>query len=169
MKKVLLSFIAIFVFVQMFGQGNKEVKPVYKEVSGLEVIQTVYPSAVAVEKVNNVWFKIVDSGKKILGYTLSSKPYSEGIKGYHNTTPVIIVLDPQKVIQKIALLSNWETAGYIRKLEKQNYFNSWNGLKFNEAASKKASADSYTGATISANAITKNIEIVLKKAAENKI
>ena len=56
MKKVLLSFIAIFVFVQMFGQGNKEVKPVYREVSGLEVIQTVYPSAVAVEKVNNALF-----------------------------------------------------------------------------------------------------------------
>ena len=44
MKKVLLSFIAIFVFVQMFGQGNKEVKPVYREVSGLEVITSVLPS-----------------------------------------------------------------------------------------------------------------------------
>lgn len=181
MKKGRVAYLLISVLLltqsasaqNLFGPGTnakgKKETPIFKEVSGLEVIKTVYPDAVAVEKVNTVWFKIVDNAKKTIGYTLSSKPYSEGIIGYHNTTPVIIVTDNYKVIKKVALLSNWEFAAYVKKLERQNFFNAWNGLKVPDAVSKRAAVDCYSGATYTASAITKNVENVLKAACENKI
>ncbi len=172
MKKYISLLFATFVLsTAMFSQTpekrGKAGAPVLKEISGLDVVKTVYPEATAVEKSKGVWFNIVDANKKVLGYCLSSKPYSDGIIGYNNTTPVLIVTDKDKVIKKVAILSNWETAAYLKKLEKQNYFNSWNGLKISDALKKKATADSYSGATISAGAISKNVEIILKKAAQN--
>ncbi len=155
------------------GPGNaansKKETPVFKDISGMDVIKTVFPDAAAVEKVNTIWFKIVDNSKKLLGYTLSSKPYSEGIIGYHNTTPVIIITDKNKVIQKVAMLSNWESLAYTRKLERQNFFNTWNGLKVPDAVTKRSTVDGYSGATYTASAVTKNVELILQKACENKI
>ncbi|MFA6334434.1 MAG: FMN-binding protein [Bacteroidales bacterium] len=172
MKKYFSLLFITFVFSTVLLSQTSETRgkgstPVLKEVSGLEVVKSVYPDAAAVEKSNGVWFNIVDANKKVLGYCLSSKPYSDGIIGYNNTTPVIVVTDKNKIVKKVAILSNWETAAYLKKLEKQNYFNSWNGLKINEALKKKATVDSYSGATITAGALSKNIEIILKKAAQN--
>jgi len=172
MKKYFsLLFLTFTVITNLFSQANNgrgrvEVA-VFKEVSGLDVVKTIYPDAKAVEKSNGVWFNIVDVNSKVLGYCLSSKPYSDGIIGYHNTTPVIIVTDKSKIIQKVAILSNWESIGYLKRLERQNYFNNWTGLKIKDALKKKATADSYTGATISAGALSKNVEIILEKAAKN--
>jgi len=168
-KHISLLFIIFTGVTTAFSQANGKAKgevAVLKEVSGLEVVQSIYPEAVAVEKGNGVWFNVVDAKKKVLGYCLSSKPYSEGIIGYHNTTPVIVVTDKSKIIKKVAILSNWESPGFLKRLERQKYFNSWDGLKIGEASKKKAPADSYSGATISATALSKNVEIILNKAAQ---
>jgi len=172
MKKYFsLLFLIFTIATNLFSQANngkvRTEVAVFKEVSGLDVVKTIYPDASAVEKSNGVWFKIIDANSKVLGYCLSSKPYSDGIVGYHNTTPVIIVTDKSKIIQKVAILSNWESPGFLKKLERLNYFNNWTGLKIKDALKKKATADSYTGATISATALSKNVEIILEKAAKN--
>jgi len=171
MKKVIsllfVTFALATVGVSQNNHGPKKDVPVFKEISGLDVVKSIYPDAVAVEKNKGDWFNIVSADKKVLGYCLSSKPYSDGIKGYNNTTPVIVITDKEKSIKKVAILSNWETAAYLKKLERQNFFNTWNGLKVTDAAKKKASVDSYSGATFSANAISKNVEIILNKAAKN--
>lgn len=151
------------------GVNNKKENPIFKQIAGLDVIKTVYANASAVEKVNNVWFKIVDEGKNLLGYTLSSKAYSEDIIGYHNTTPVIVITDKNKVIQKVALLSNWESLAYTKKLERQNFFNTWNGVSLADASAKKPTPDSYSGATYTASAVKKNMEKVVAAANANKI
>lgn len=180
MKKVTIYTILFIAFLStglsaqnLTGPGNaangKKETPIFKQVAGLDVIKSIYPEAIAVEKVNNVWFKILDAGKNMLGYTLSSKAYSDGIIGYHDVTPVIVITDKDKVIKKVALLSNWESTAYIRKLERQTFFNTWNGVKVAEAASKKPTVDSYTGATYTASAIKKNMDKVISAANSNKI
>lgn len=169
MRKIILIITTLVMVVTIYSQPKSKEIAVLKEISGLNVIKTIYPNAVSVEKINSVWFKIVDKDKTLLGYTLSSKPYTSDIKGYHNITPVIIVLDKKQTIQKVAILSHYETEAYIKRLEKLTYFNNWNGQTVEKALEKKAAIDSYSGATISANALSKNIEIVLKMAAQNKI
>ncbi len=169
LKLQALFFAAMLLITSsLHSQGRSKEVPVLKEISGLEVIKTVFPNATAVEKSNDVWFRIIDSEKKLIGYTMSSKPYSGDIQGYHNTTPVVIVLDKERVIKKVAILSHWETASYVTRLERLKFFDTWNGLKPADALKKRATADSYTGATITASAVSKNVEAVLKKAIETK-
>ena len=170
MKKVLSIILITFAFVNIVlaqtNHGPNKDTPVFKEISGLEVVKSVYPNAVAVEKSKGDWFNIVDKEKKVLGFCLSSKPYSENIKGYNNTTPVIVITDKNKIIKKVAILSNWETAAYLKRLERQNFFNTWNGLKVSEATNKKPAVDSYSGATYTATSISKNVELILSRAAK---
>ncbi|OJV18843.1 MAG: hypothetical protein BGO30_03465 [Bacteroidetes bacterium 41-46] len=152
---------------QKHGRGGEI--PVYKEISGFNEVKEVLPQASELVKANEVWHKIVDKGGAVIGYCMSSKPYSDGIEGYHGTTPVIIILDKEKRIKKITLLSHYETQAYVNILKQKKFFSSWEGKTIKEAMNSKASADSYSGATITATAIRRNIDILLRKANENKI
>ena len=170
-KYISLLFILFTCSITSFSQGNvngKSNNAVLNEVSGLEIVQSIYPEAVAVERGKGVWFNVMNTNKKVIGYCLSSKPYTDSIIGYNNTTPVIVVTDKLRVIKKVAILSNWESPFFLKKLEKQKYFNTWDGLKIDEALKKKATVDSYSGATISARALSKNVEIILDKAVKNR-
>lgn len=165
MKRIfaLLLFINLVSLNIVFSQTAK-VPVVYKEISGFQVVKSVFPSAEEIVQANEVWFKIVDANKNVLGYCLSSKPYSSDVIGYNGTTPVIVVLDKNRVVQKVSILSNSETLAYLNKLERQNFFKNWCGLSVKGALNVKATADSYTGATITSVAIRKNLDIILRKA-----
>ncbi len=170
MKKTLSTLIALLIIAQIsFAQnGQRKDNPILKEVSGLEVIKTVFNDAESVQKDGSVWFKIIDKSGKKIGYTLSSKPFTQDIIGYHNTTPIIVIMDNSKVIKKVALLSHYESTGYVNRLNRQGFFDNWNGLKPEQVLEKKAQLDSYTGATITAKAVEKNMEIIIKKALNKK-
>ena len=82
---------------------------------------------------------------------------------------MIVVFDKNCVVQKVSILSNSETAGYLTKLERQNFFKNWYGLTIKDAMNVKASADSYSGATISANALRQNVDLILRKAYSKRL
>lgn len=152
----------------VFSQSSKA-PVIFKEISGFQVVKGVYPTAEEIVQANEIWFKIVDANKNVLGYCLSSKPYSSDIIGYNGPTPVIVVLDKNCVVQKVSILSNSETLAYVNKLERQNFFKIWCGLSVKDALNVKATADSYSGATITSVALRKNLDIILRKAYTKKL
>ena len=156
---IVLLIVSNTIFAQEQTNNTKEKKPVYREVSNKEVIISVYPDAAKMDKVDNFWSKILDSKRKTLGFAMNSTPFCHDVLGYNNLTPVMIITDNKLVIQKIALLSHWETLGYVRKLEKKGFFNQWNGKTLQEA--KAVVPDGYTSATVTAIAVSKNIEFLL--------
>ena len=164
MKKILI-FIALFssmLYAQV--EPKKKPIPVLHEVSNKDVVQSVFPEAVKVDKFNDYWFKILDSQSKVLGFAMSSMPYCKEVIGYNNTTPIMIITDKKFIIQKTALLTNWETLGYVKKLEKKGFFDLWKGKKLDEAA--KVQLDAYTGATVTAKAVGKNVEFLLANGSK---
>lgn len=164
MKKILI-FIALFssmLYAQV--EPKKKPIPVLHEVSNKDVVQSVFPEAVKVDKLNDFWFRILDSQSKVLGFALSSMPYCKEVVGYNNTTPIMIITDKKMIILKTALLTNWETLGYVRKLEKKGFFDLWNGKKLNDAA--KVELDAYIGATVTAKAVGKNVEFLIANGSK---
>lgn len=159
MKKIL--FVVMFSSSLLFAQQEQKKKapPVLHEVSNKEVVQSVFPAAVKVDKYNDYWYKILDEKGKTLGFALSSMPFCKDVIGYNNTTPVMIITDKKYVIQKTAILTNWETLAYVKKLEKNGFFDLWKGKKIQVAA--KVQIDAYTGATLTAKAIGMNINFLL--------
>lgn len=145
------------------GHGRREA-PVLHEVSNAAVVKSVYPAAVRVEKVNEFWYSVLDANKKVLGYALSSVDFCKEVKGYNNATPVMIVTDKKFVIRKVALLTNWESAEYVNRLETRGFFESWVGKPVKVADAVRA--DGYTGATFTANAVTKNVVFLVENGAK---
>lgn len=156
-------------FFYMIGFAQKVEKkpiPVLHEVSNKEVVQSIYPNAAKVDKLNDYWFKVIDDKNKVLGFAMSSMPFCQDVIGYNNTTPVMIITDNKWVVKKVALLTNWETLGYVKKLEKKGFFDLWNDKSIKDA--KKVELDAFTGATCTAKAVMKNVQFLLDKGATNK-
>jgi hypothetical protein len=130
MKYFLFVFllVALMVHAQPPQQGRgQHGPPVLKQISSQQVVQTVYATAKDLKKVGDFWYKVLDDKGKVLGYALNSTDYCKEVRGYANTTPVLIVTNKKFVIQKVALLSNYETESYIKRLETAGFFQKWNG------------------------------------------
>lgn len=164
MKKILL-FVLISCGIVCAQEGSRRKPiPVLNEVSNKEVVQSIFPEALKVDKLNDFWFKISDNQGKALGYAMTSTAFCKDVIGYNNTTPIMIITDKKFVIQKTALLSNWETLGYVRKLERKGFFNLWNGKKLSDAVGIQL--DAYAGATITAKAVAKNVDFLITNGSK---
>ena len=165
-KKVFLAFMLVtnIAFTQERAGQRKEKNPVLHEVSNKEVVQSVYPDAVKVEKVNDYWYRVLNVKNKTIGFAMSSASFCQDVKGYNNLTPVMILIDKSKIIKKVALLSNWETQRFVDKLEQKGFFDAWVGKTLKDA--KTVSVDARTGATYTAMAASKNVEFLLSTAAK---
>jgi hypothetical protein len=168
-KSILIAL--VFISIAVCGQESEEREakekrrpPVFREVSNKDVVVSVFPDAVKVEKVNDYWYSILKADNSCIGFAMSSMPYCLDVKGYNNTTPVMIITDKSWLIKKVAILSNWETLSYVRRLDKKGFFNLWVGKTLKEAIGIKP--DGYTGATLTAIAVSKNVDFLLKKGSK---
>jgi len=166
--KFQLIFLTLFLTLHVFSQNRNagEAKPIFTEVSNKAVVQSVYPDATRVEKINDYWFKIVNDRNKLFGYAMNSTPVSGKFPGYNGPTPVMIITDKNLIIKKVALLSHYETPGYIRRLNQMGFFNSWDDVKLQEATS--IVPDGWTGATLTAESIRKNMDYMVEKGLKNR-
>jgi len=74
----------------------------------------------------------------------------------------MILVDKNKIVKKVALLSNWETPKFVSKLEQTGFFDSWVGKDLQSA--KTVQVDARTGATYTAKAVAKNVDFLLNTA-----
>lgn len=163
MKKTLLSIVILSLSLGVFAQGRNN--PVYQEVKNKDVVNSVFPSAQKIEKENTFWFRILDANGTLLGYAMNSVPYCKDVIGYNDVTPVMIITDKKLKIMKVQLLSHWETASYIQRLETKGFFKLWNGKTIKQA--KDTQIDGYTGATITARAVDKNVQFLVDNGLKN--
>ena len=68
-------------------------------------------------------------------------------------------------VEKVEFLKNQETPKYFTRVKKA-LETKWDGLKVKEAASQKV--DGVTGATLSSDAIIKNVQLGLEYYQKNK-
>jgi Na+-translocating ferredoxin:NAD+ oxidoreductase subunit G len=165
MLKYSLLFILGLMTTTLVAQQHKHgQEAIFHEVSNQSVVQRVYPEAATVKKVNDFWYEIVDKKGNALGYAMNSTDYCKDVKGYRNTTPVMIITDKAFVIKQVSLLSNYEDLNYINRLNAVGFFDKWVGKKVKEASSIQI--DGRTGATYSANAISKNVNFLLENGSK---
>ena len=84
---------------------------------------------------------------------MNTTSLTKSIKGYLGTTPLKIYITDNK-IDKIEALPNQETPKYFAKVKKQ-LLDKWNGMTVSKAM--KAQVDGVTGATLSSDAVKKNV------------
>lgn len=97
-------------------------------------------------------------------YVVNTSSLTKSIKGYLGTTPLKIYITDNK-IDKIESLPNQETPKYFAKVKKQ-LLDKWNGMTVSKAM--KAQVDGVTGATLSSDAVKKNVVKGLEYYKKNK-
>ena len=88
----------------------------------------------------------------------------KSVRGYRGTTPLKIHIKGDKIV-KVEALPNKETPQYFQKIKTQ-MLKKWNGASVKNLSAKKV--DAVTGATISSNAVKKNVELGVKYYNEHK-
>lgn len=83
---------------------------------------------------------------------------SKDVIGYADATPLKIYIQKNKVV-KIEALKNMETPKYFVKVKKA-LLDKWNGQKVADA--QKLKVDAVTGATMSSDAVIKNVQLGLE-------
>jgi Na+-translocating ferredoxin:NAD+ oxidoreductase RnfG subunit len=104
-----------------------------------------------------------DKGEKI-AYMLSTSPIADKVIGYAGKVPVLIVIDNKEEIKAVKLLANYETPHFIRKINKKDFFSSWNTMSVNEALG--ADVDMVSGASMTTRAVSKGVQLRLAKYLE---
>ena len=164
MKKVV--FVAFLFFTVFLNAQPGRSRSVLHQISNKDLVQSVFPEAVKVSKINDYWFSVVDSKGKTLGYALSSEHFCENVIGYQAQTPVMIITTKKFIIKKVALLSHHESPGYVQILERNGFFRLWDEKTFTEAETVKP--DAYSGATMTAKAVNENVKFLLDKGYKTK-
>lgn len=88
---------------------------------------------------------------------------SKDVIGYADATPLKIYIQKNKVV-KIEALKNMETPKYFVKVKKA-LLEQWNGQKVADA--QKLKVDAVTGATMSSDAVIKNVQLGLEYYQKN--
>ena len=133
----------------------------------LSEICDLFPEAQQLQFLDTSYFAVKDAENEVIGSVLLSSPYSDGVKGYAGKTPLLIALDNEDKIMQIKLLANHETPGFIKRVTKSGYLESWNGLSVDEALQKNV--DAVSGATYSSKGIQNSLKARLAVVARQNV
>lgn len=97
-------------------------------------------------------------------YVVNTTTLGKSVIGYQSPTPLKVYIKGDK-IQKIEFLTNNETPKYW-KAATNHLQNKWDGMSVKKA--KTAKVDGRTGATMSSNAIKKNVQLAIEYYEKNK-
>ncbi|MBQ6725957.1 MAG: FMN-binding protein [Bacteroidales bacterium] len=161
MKKTnsLLAFIAIAVAMlvpfKTFAHQTAVPQPVVE----------MFPAAATVDDLGALT-AVKDNAGAILGYYAYSKPASDSIQGFNGETPLLVVFDKEKKVQKVVLLDNNETPGFVNRVVEGGLFDAWNGLTIDQAL--ETEVDAVSGATFTSNGVKESLKACLQniKASE---
>ena len=98
------------------------------------------------------------------GYVVNTTALGKDVQGYASATPVKVYIKKNKV-EKVEFLKNQETPKYFARVKKAMQ-TKWDGLKVKDAAGLKV--DAVTGATLSSDAVIKNVQLGLEYYQKNK-
>ena len=160
MKKTnsLLAFIAIAVAMLV------PFKTFAQQTAVPQSVAETYPSAATVDDLG-AWTAVKDNAGAILGYYAYSKPASDSIQGFNGETPLLVVFDKEKKVQKVVLLDNNETPGFVNRVVEGGLFDAWNGLTIDQAL--ETEVDAVSGATFTSNGVKESLKACLKNLKAN--
>lgn len=129
----------------------------------------LFPGYEKAEKSGPFTYRLLDAAGKELGRLHLEDPEAHPRKrGYAGTIEVGVVTSPDEKIAGVVVGKNKETPSYLKRLDRQQFFQRWNGLKLSDAAKKEV--DTVTRATYSSEAIISGVRNAVQTAvpAEKK-
>ena len=130
----------------------------------LEDATKFFPEAQHLEYLADDEAMVLASDRRKLGRLLHSQPSTRHIIGYASWLPIVIGIDNDNRIAGLFLQKNSETPGFVKRLEKEGFFASWNGVIASEALSLPV--DAVSRATMTSRATIDSFRLRLAKFLE---
>ena len=97
-------------------------------------------------------------------YVVNTTTLGKNVVGYVAATPLKIYIQKDKIV-KVEALKNQETPKHNAKV-KRMLLTKWDGMKVKDVAKQKV--DGVTGATITSDAMKKNVQLGVEYYLKNK-
>ncbi len=155
---VLLIILGTLLFLFTPARQNKSLTtPAGHDVSFLE---EQFDGRIRISKDSSRQICTILTGEGPVGYVLYSSDLDEQTVGFASPLNFAVVLNQDMEIMHIELLSYGdETPSYIAWLERENFFEQWNGMKPAEVLEEDP--DVVSGATLSCVAVSKDLNQLL--------
>lgn len=119
-----------------------------------EVVERYFPEYDRVEQESEVYYR-VEAGQKTVGSFVVTTPLADDVTGFAGSVPVALAVGADGRILGLQLLENGESPGFIKRIAKKGFFDSWNGRTLEEAAA--LDVETVSGATMSTEAVKANV------------
>ena len=149
----------LFIVLALFCGSCAEL-PVQLPAMPLDRVTPYFNEAAEVNTIDTSFYQVKNADGELIGTLLFSTPFTEEVKGYNGSTPLLIVLDAEDRITKVILLPNKETPRFADRVSNAGFYKSWNGLTVEEALDKPV--DAVTGATYTSNGVKNTLTTRLK-------
>lgn len=126
----------------------------------IEDIRPYFADAAKTKAIDTAFYQVKDAKGNLIGTVLFSSPYSDEVEGFNGPTPLLIIIDADGRIKEVVLLENQETPRFVQRVVDGGLFESWNGLKPEEAINKEV--DAISGATYTSNGVKNSLIARLK-------
>ncbi len=169
-KAVSKLFLIVFTLLILFGISARDGRFLGKDFEKkdeinksfpLADVRKLFPAASRVGVVSVDEAMVYDASGKQLGSLVHTLPTAAHIIGYASYLPIMIGLDPQNRLAGIVLQANSETPGFINRLEKQKFFNTWDGLPAEQVVTGEF--DAVSRATLTTRATIDSLKLRLGK------
>lgn len=139
--------------------------PKYEFSLSLDEAKNHFPTADSISRNSISSYHIYENGN-MLGQAVNTSPYSDNIFGYNGTTPLTIFIDNNNRIIEVEACPNKESRGYMNKVLKSGFMESWNGLSTEEALNHQV--DAVSGCTYTSMAIIQSFQVSMQQLTSQK-
>lgn len=119
-----------------------------------EMVKIYFPDFTRLERVDTVLY-LVKNDKEELGRLIVTTPLADNIIGFAGNVPLVLAVSPEQRILGLELLENIESPGFVKRIAKTGFFDSWDGKSLEEALELKV--DAVSGATMTSDAVKGSI------------
>lgn len=137
---------------------EKEVESTESSAVPAGIVEKYFPAYTDITRESEVLYK-VRQGEKVIGSFVVTTPIADEVTGFAGKVPVALALGDDNRIIGLSLLDNQESPGFIKRIAKKGFFDSWNGKTPEEAVDLEVEAVS--GASMSSGAVKANVQKAL--------
>ncbi len=116
--------------------------------------------------VDMFYLKLHNRQNQLSGLYIESTGLTEQVKGYAGSITLGLFVSPQGAISSAHYISSEETSSYLQQISDLKFYDQFKGLKLD---GRSHEIDAVSGATITTEAMTRTISLLLEKAAESPL
>lgn len=165
--KVYLAVIIILILLAVTGREGRFLGFSFKQETAaekplaLEDARRFFPEAAKIVVLAADEAEVYDGNGGKIGTLVNTMPMTKHIIGYGSYLPILIGLDLDQRVAGIFLQENGETPGFIKRLEKQQFFNTWDKLPATEVVGREF--DAVSRATLTTRAVIDSLKLRLSR------